>query len=548
MSAAITAKLAGLDALIAEKAPQFGGTTARSGGWIWIPLSPQARMAGIDDSPTAAMTYLRHEAGAHLKEALADSFLTNGPRMLELFAQRTSVQLDVSQVFPDYHPDAPGARLAGRSLFPVPFDARELGANLRYLAPPLSELSFLGMTLGSGTELMHFFNVTRSWVSLAFVLRRVMRHGWERLRYGRGMRLVNGAALAGRLGKTVFDLDIPLWLNCPVTRLEHLSGRITGAVMTKDGVELRVQARKGVVLAAGGFPHDAARRQSLCEAPANATRHFSLASPGNTGDGLRLAESVGGRITKAVQDCAAWTPVSLIDWGSGRSGVYPHFIDRGKPGIIAVTSGGRRFVNESDSYHDFMRAFHALLSRDAGLGCFFVCDHRAMRRYGMGMVKPIPFSVHRWSRSGYLVSGQTLQDLAANAGINAEALSGTIREFNLNADLGKDPAYGRGRTAYNRFQGDLGHRPNPCLAPLDTPPFYAIRIRTGDIGTFAGVEVNRDAQVLDVHGGAVPGLYAAGNDMSSLMGGTYPGAGITLGPALVFGYIAATHMAGASQT
>lgn len=546
LSAAITARLAGLDVLVVEKAAQFGGTTARSGGWVWIPMSPQAQAAGVADSAEEALRYLGHEAGSKLNRPLAEAFLANGPRMLRLFAEKTSVRFEVSTEYPDYYPDVPGGKMGGRSLSPLPIDARELGDRLPDLAPPLRELSLAGIVIGAGTEMKHFFNVRRSWKSALFVVRKLLAHAWDVLRFGRGMTLVNGNALAGRLGKTLFDLGVPLWLECPATQLIDSEGRVAGAWLMKSGRPVRVLARLGVVLACGGFPHDVARRVTRYPHSAGEGRHFSLAPPGNMGDGLRMAESVGGRAADSFRDSAAWTPVSRVRWPDGAEGIYPHFVDRAKPGIIAVTGAGVRFVNESNSYHDFIRAFAALHAPDAEPRMFFICDRRAIRSYGMGIVKPFPFPMGFWLRSGYLMCAPTLAALARRAGIDPQGLERNVAQFNAGAERGEDPDFGRGRTAYNHFQGDPEHRPNPCLAPLSQPPFYAVRIWPGDLGTFAGLLTDHNAQVLGAEDRPVPGLYAVGNDMASVMGGSYLGAGGMLGPALVFGYIAAMHLVGES--
>lgn len=538
LSAAITARLHGLDVIVAEKASTYGGTTARSGGWIWIPLSPHAVRAGVDDTAADALRYIEEEAGPNFDRAMAEAFVSAGPEMLALFEDRTDVRFSLSTTFPDYHPQRPGARSGGRSLDPEPFDARQLGQNLAGLSPPLRELSLAGMVIGSGTELKHFFNATRSLKSAAFVAKKMATHAMHLLRHGRGIRLVNGNALAARLAKTVFDLGVPLWLRTEVTELVLANGRVEGALVQRDGVPTRITVRKGVVLACGGFPHDVERRSRLYPHDAGAGSHFPLAPPTNTGDGVRLALAAGGRAADHYKDHAAWAPVSRLTWPDGSTGIYPHFVDRGKPGIIAVNAAGKRFVNESDSYHDFIRGY---LDQGAGR-MFFIADAAAVSRYGLGIVKPFPFPKSHWLRSGYLRRGDTIASLAQATGIDPMGLQQTIDSFNRHAALGTDPEFQRGTTSYNHFQGDANNRPNPCLAPVQRPPFYAVEIRPGDIGTFAGLVTNEHAQVMTASG-PIEGLHAVGNDMASVMGGAYPGGGITLGPALTFGFIAGRHLA-----
>lgn len=538
MSAAISARLAGASVMIIEKAPMVGGTTARSGGWAWIPLSPQAAAAGIADSEAEVLAYLKEETGGMLSEPHLRAFLRAGPEMLALYTARTRLRLAMSAAFPDYHPDRLGAKSGGRALSTVPLRGEELGDLLPLLAPPLRELSLAGMVIGSGHELAHFFNAKRSLKSALFVARRFASHLVDLVRHGRGMRLANGNALAGRLLLSAAELGIPIRAATGAVRLVVSDGRVTGVVA--DGPEGRVTivARRGVVLATGGFPHDVGRRRALYAHPAGPDEHFSLAPSTNTGDGQRLAIEAGACIGDGLTQNAAWAPVSLFTWPDGTRGTYPHFVDRGKPGIIAVTSDGRRFVNESASYHDFVSALLALNRGSEPPPAYFIADSRALDRYGLGMARPFPFPRKRWLETGYLLSAPTIEALAAKAGIDPGNLAETLRRFNDNAATGKDPDFGRGETAYNRFQGDASHAPNPCLAPLSKPPYFAVRIRPGDIGTFEGLMTDPDARVLDRGGKPLPGLFAAGNDVRSLMCGAYPGGGITLGPALVFGFIA----------
>lgn len=538
LSAAISAKLAGADVIVVEKADVFGGTTARSGGWCWIPLSPQALAAGIQDSEAEVLTYLQHELGSALDERLARAFLKAGPEMLALYEGNTSLKLEIGTAFPDYHPELPGGRGGGRALSTKEMRAQELGPHLKKLAPPLRALMLAGMSIGSGTELKHFFRASRSPRSAWFVLRRMVAHAFDISRYGRGMRLVNGNALAARLGKSVADLAVPLWLSSPATELLKECGRVVGARVERDGRITEVRARKGVILASGGFPHDIARRSMLYAHRAAADEHFPLAPEANCGDGLAMAEKVGAVLGGGLKQNAAWAPVSRAVWPDGTSVTYPHFVDRGKPGVIAVTSLGRRFVNEANSYHDFVSALLDLKTETGLPEAWFIADSRAVGRYGLGLARPFPFPKGHWLRSGYLLKAHSLVELARKAGIDPQGLSETVARFNADAVLGQDPEFGRGSTAYNRFQGDADNKPNPALAPLVRAPFYAVRIRTGDIGTFEGVLTDERARVLDASGKPIPGLYAAGNDMRSVMAGHYPGGGITLGPALVFGFIA----------
>ncbi len=548
MSAAVTAGHGGLNVLIVEKEPRFGGTTARSGGWLWIPGTSLARAWGIVESADQARTYLRHEAGNSFDAARVDAFLSAGPEAVDFFTAKTSLRFDMPLVFPDYHAEAPGGSQGGRSMVTRPFDGRELGRHIENLGAPLPELTVFGMMLGSGKEIIHFMRATRSLTSAIYVARRLSRHLMDFMRYGRGMTLTNGNALAGRLAKSAFDLNIPLWLSSPVRELIVEHGAVRGAVVEREGRLVRIHARRGVILACGGFPHDVDRRRAMFPHAPSGAEHYSPGPTGNTGDGLRLAETVGGRVEDTLPNAAAWVPVSLTTRKDGTRGVMPHFIDRAKPGVIAVMRSGARFANEGNSYHDFVQEMMKAAKPGDEIAAFLICDHRALRKYGLGCVPPFPMPIRRHLSTGYLLRGDTLASLAAAAGIDAQGLAATVEEFNASAASGQDPAFGKGSRAYNRFQGDALHGPNPCIAPIEHGPFYAIKMVIGDLGTYAGIRTDANARALDAKGNPIDGLYAAGNDMASIMGGNYPGAGITLGPALTFGYIAGRHIAGGSAS
>ena len=544
MSAAVTAGHRGLNVLIVEKEPCFGGTTARSGGWLWIPGTSLARQWGIVESPDQARSYLRHEAGNSFDAARVDAFLSAGPEAVDFFTSQTALRFDMPLVFPDYHAEAPGGAQGGRSMVTRPFDGRELGPHIKFLGAALPELTVFGMMLGSGKEIVHFMRATKSLTSAIYVARRLSRHFMDVMRYGRGMTLTNGNALAGRLAKSAFDLKIPLWLSSPVRELIVENGAVRGAMVEREGRLVRVHAKRGVILACGGFPHDIARRKAMFPHAPTGTEHYSPGPTGNTGDGLRLAEAVGGRVEDTLPNAAAWVPVSVTKRKDGTRGVMPHFIDRAKPGVIAVMRDGARFANEGNSYHDFVQEMMKAAKPGEEIAAFLICDHQTLRKYGLGCVPPFPMPIGRHLSTGYLMRGDTLAALAAEAGIDAAGLEATVRQFNPSAADGQDPAFGKGSRAYNRFQGDALHGPNPCIAPITRGPFYAIKMVIGDLGTYAGIKTDENARALDANDRAIEGLYAAGNDMASIMGGNYPGAGITLGPALTFGYIAARHISG----
>jgi succinate dehydrogenase/fumarate reductase flavoprotein subunit len=514
---------------------------------LWIPCHPFARQGAADDSIEKAATYLRSEAGPYFNAEKVQAFLQNGPRMVEWFQRETAVKFVPVPEFSDYHPDANGGLPGGRSILAAPYDGRALGKKIEWLRPPLREITFVGMMFNASKEISQFFNVTRSLASAWYVTKRLVTHAREMMTYGRAMRLTNGNALAARLAKSAFDCDIPFRLDTRVERLLMEGERVAGVAVSSAGADINLYARAGVILAAGGFPQDVQRRKALFPHAPNGTEHLSPAPAGNTGDGLRLAANAGASLDLELRNAAAWIPVSSVPYRNGTSGVFPHLIDRYKPGVIMVTQHGLRFTNEADSYHDVGMAMQKACREDEVTEAFLICDHRTLRRYGLGFVKPFPIPYGPHLRSGYLKRGRTLAELAQACGVDATALEHTVTTFNQGAVKGEDREFGRGNSAYNRFLGDAENQPNPCVAPIQDGPFYAIRTVIGDLGTFAGIRTDGHARALDSTGRVVPGLYAVGNDAASVMGGNYPGGGITLGPAMTFGFIAGEHAAQAAR-
>jgi succinate dehydrogenase/fumarate reductase flavoprotein subunit len=311
--------------------------------------------------------------------------------------------------------------------------------------------------------------------------------------------------------------------------------------------DVEIVARRGVVLACGGFPHDVARMRTLFPHAPTGDEHWSAAPPANTGDGLRLGEAVGGVVEMGMVAGAGWAPVSLVPRRDGSIGHFPHLVERAKPGLIAVTRAGRRFVNEADSYYDFMSALFATIPTGETIEAWLVCDQRFIRRYGLGHARPAPMPIGPSLRSGYLKRGRSIELLAEACDIDVASLVATVDRYNGEARLGRDPEFGRGDTPYNRAGGDAAQTPNPCVAPIDRAPFYAVRVIPGCLGTFAGLRCDASGRALDREARTIAGLYACGNDMSSVMGGYYPSGGITLGPAMTFGYIVAHDVAGVAM-
>jgi succinate dehydrogenase/fumarate reductase flavoprotein subunit len=545
LAGAVTAAHHGLEVIVAEKAPVLGGATAWSGGWMWAPLNPLSQAAGIVEDLDAPRTYLRHALGEDYDEPRVEALLENARHMVAFFEEHTALQFVSGTWIADIQGDLPGAGTGGRSVGPKPINLRRVPKRLRpVLRRQLYETSFLGMGIMAGPDLQAFLHATTSVRGFAHAAWRVAFHVLDLITHRQGMQLVNGTALVARLARSADDLGVRLLVGSPVTRLLTEDGAVTGAVMSGAEGETTVRTRRGVLLAAGGFPNDVGRRRRLFPRTPTGEEHWTLAPPETTGDGITLGQSVGGVFDTALASPAAWCPVSLVPYRTGRVGTYPHIVDRGKPGLIAVLSTGRRFVNEADGYHQFTSAMIASAPAGEEVAAWLICDHRFQRRYPFGMSKPFPVPVRPYVRSGYLQRATTLEELARRCGIDPTGLAATVAAFNAGAAVGEDPEFGRGRSAFNRGSGDPAHRPNPSLAPIERAPFYAIKVLPGSFGTFAGLKADASSRVLGADGAPVPGLYVAGSDQASVMGGHYPSGGINLGPAMTFGYIAGRHAAG----
>ena len=542
LSAAVTAAHQGARVILVEKAPVFGGTSCFSAGLVWIPGSRQARAAGIQDDPEAALQYLRGEGEPFLDEPKAQAYVQQAADIFAWFEDHTHVSYHLSPLWPDYHQGVEGASRGGRSLGANPFDARRLGARMAHLRPPLASTTILGGMMVGREDLVHYYGMSGSWPSRVVVGKRVLRYLKDRLSgHPRSTRLSNGNALVGMLALSAFERGVDLRLNTPVKQLLLEGDRVSGVLV--QGVEgpYEIRARAGVVLACGGFPASAALRERYYAHVAAGKNHRTAAPSANTGDALQIASQAGVALKEAQHHPAAWTPMSLVPQADGSDVPFPHYNDRGKAGYIAVDRRGRRFISESLSYHDFVPAMINACRDDAEVCSWVLCDSRAIRQYGLGRVPPWPLPIGSFVRSGYLKRGESLEALAQACGIDAAGLKQTVARLNAGAGQGIDEEFNKGADVYERFNGSRGHTPNPCVAPIEAAPFYAVKVVPGDIGSFVGLQTDEHARALDAQRRPIDGLYVAGNDAASFMGGTYPGAGITLGPAMIFGHIAAKH-------
>ena len=541
MTAAAVAASEGLRVLVIEKTEFVGGTTAWSGGMVWIPVNAGMKQAGIGDSLSDAACYLAGTVPESENADLRETFLSRGPEAVEYLEAHTEVRLQPVKTYPDYYPEKPGATAGGRVLEPVTFDGARLGAHFGRLRPPLPEFTVFGGMMVNRTDIPHLRKVGRSFRSTLRALRLVSQYARQRLRSPRGTTLHLGNALAARLYASLLARGVDVLFGTDVQGL-LIEGNVIRGVRIRDSSGSRpIVARNGVVLATGGFSHDTRLREQFFPAGAGLV---SATAPAGTGDGLQVAISAGADINTRVASPAYWVPASLFKRADGSQGVFPHTVtDRAKPGVIAVNAAGRRFVNEALSYHEFVLAMLRDGNAAAKRSFYLVCDRRFLWTYGLGRIQPFTLHLKRYVRSGELIEARSIDALADAIGVEKPALSATVANYNAHAQAGLDPEFGRGSTIYQRHLGDAGHSPNPCVAPIEQPPFYALKIVPADLGTAIGLRTDDHARVLRKDGSVIAGLYACGNDMGSIMNGNYPGPGITLGPALTFGYIAGRHLA-----
>lgn len=543
MLSALVAARNHADVLIVEKDKLWGGTSATSGGGIWIPGSDQARAAGFEDNLDDAFTYVRALSADNVPDENIHAYVDNAAAMLRWVTANTQV-VYTSQPYPDYHAENPGGSTTGyRTHLPELFDGTLLGDDLktqRMPSPAASLFGYLQWTFAETYELLYrtkgwlrhlVINITKYW--LDWPLRFTSR---------KDRRLTLGNALTGGLRLALKEAAVPLWLSTPMQELvRDASGRITGIVVTKDGKPCRIAARKGVVLAAGGFDKNQIMRDA--NAPLYPKALFSGGVTSNTGDAINAGRAVGAE-TMNMQ--SAWAAPVFYVPGEDRGRLVT--IERALPGCIMVNQKGQRYLNEAASYHIVGQQM-ARRAHDHGDASpsWMVFDMRYRQSFPMGPLLPL---VPDWLQAGavktIMKKGRTVEELATAMGVDPATLAITIARFNKGAAVGEDPDFHRGEAAYDKMYGDYRHQPNPCLRPLTEAPFYAMPIYPGDIGTNGGLVTNAKAQVVDAQGQPIAGLYAVGNSAASAMGESYPGAGVTIGPAMTFGYIAARDMTGAN--
>lgn len=544
MVAALAAHELGGNVLLIEKGEQYGGSSAMSGGGLWVPNNPLMGQVGVQDSPEDALAYLKAVTRGAVADDRLRAYVDAGPQMVELLCRRTRVKLVALGEYPDYYQTVHGSRPGGRALEPENFDARLLGEEfLRMREGAVQEL-IMGRIFMTVKEARTMLCRAPGWIATTA---RLLAGYWLdlpwRLKSKRDRHLAMGNALVGMLRRSLMDRDIPLWLGTPARELVVEEGRVAGVVAERQGRPTRIRAKRGVILAAGGFESSQALRERYLPQPTRA--EWTCGNPSNTGDAIEMGLAVGAALD--LTDYACWGPTTVVP-GEDRARML--VIEKSLPGGILVNQRGERFVDEAAPYTDVVNAMYA--THHAGTPCvpaYLVFDAEFRRKYPCGPMlqaaQQPDWMLPRVLKQGYLKKADTLEGLAAALGVDATGLKATVAKLNQYARTGVDLDFHRGETVFDRYYGDEKVTPNPCLAPIAMPPFYGLEAFPGDLGTMGGLLADASARVLSEERKVIPGLYAVGNCSSSALGRVYPGPGSTLGPATVFGFIAARHAMGA---
>ena len=534
MTAALTAAHRGARVLVVEKAATFGGSTARSGGGVWIPNNDVLAAARVPDDPQRAEQYLAHVTGDEVPQQRRAALLEHGPAMLAFIRDSTPLQFHWIPGYSDYYPEAPGGMAVGRTVEPKPLDAAVLGDEVANLNPSYVRAP-AGMTVTARDYkwLNLIARHPRGLVTAARV------YGQMLLRRLRGRRsLALGQALAAGLRAGLQRADVPVWLNTALVDLHVEDGRVTGVHLTRGDEPVLVRARRGVVLASGGFERNREMREKHQRPPIST--EWTTGAHENTGDGILAGQRHGAALD--LMDSAWWGPSIPLSGG-------PYFClsERSLPGCVLVNQAGQRFVNESAPYIDAVEAMYA--GHGTGVDhipSWLVFDQRYRNRYTFAGLPPRQPFPGRWRKVGAVHTANDLAELASRIEVPADRLAATVARFNGFARTGTDEDFHRGESAYDHYSGDP-RLPNPGLASLEKAPFHAVRIVPGDLGTKGGLRTDDRARVLDERDRPIPGLHAAGNASAAVMGRSYAGAGATIGPAMTFGYLAAQELTAAEQ-
>jgi 3-oxosteroid 1-dehydrogenase len=531
MTAALTAKTEGLEALVLEKTGFYGGTTALSAGVVWAPNNSLMKQAGIVDTPEDALAYLKHNIGNRVAEAKLKAYVTHAPRMVDYMLANSALEFKIVDGFPDYRPETPGSSMGGRAIEPKVFSGRKLGDMFSQLRGASAVVP--GGLVCSVAELRKLAMIRANPLGLLKVWKLFPRNLWNRLAARQHVSV--GAALIARLRLSLQEKGVPLWLETALDELIIRDGAVIGVRATRNaegkGESFTIRARKGVVMAAGGFERNLAMRKQFFGE--EATSDWTSGSEGNTGDGINAGVAAGAATD--LMDDLWWIPSSLPPDAEPVIIVF----ERGLPHMMIVNTKGQRFANEAMPYNELGR----IIYEDDNPPAHMIFDQTYRSRYALGTMPPGMTPEH-YIEQGYIKRADTLEDLADQANIDPAGLVQTVARLNAMATTGKDEDFGKGESAFDRYSGDPSNKPNPCLGPIARPPFYAMQVVPGDLGTKGGLLMNEHAQVQRKDGTMIKGLYAAGNCSASVMGNYYPGAGGTIGPAMTFGFLAASHAAG----
>jgi 3-oxosteroid 1-dehydrogenase len=537
MVAALTAADAGASVVVLEKQERVGGSTAMSGGIVWVPNNPVMRADGVPDSYEDAMAHFEAvvgDVGPASSFERRHAFLTAGPEMVS-FLQDRGVRFVYCPGYSDYYSSAKGGHDTGRGIEPVPFDGRVLGEWLGKLQPGLAQSLGLAVMTNEARSLSHY---NRSIGAFAVSARVALRTYAARLR--RQALLTNGGSLIAQMLNIAIARGIRVWTEAPLERLIVEDSRVVGVETVRAGAPVLIRARQGVLLAAGGFAHNPEMREQYGGDQPNRAR-WSISNPGDTGEVLQTAMQLGAKTD--FMDEAWWLPSPR----TGRFGQSTLDQARQRPRTIYVDAAGQRFVNESNSYMEVGKAMYARDKTSRAVPCWLIFDDRYRKRYAHQRSSPGRFP-RKLLESGMLKQAWTLDDLAHMCGIDSVGLCKTVDRFNGNAVQGIDTDYGRGESAYNRALGDPNHKVHPCLGPIDEPPYYAVQVVPGDIGTCGGIVTNEHAQVVGQDDRPIEGLYATGNGTATVMGRHYLGPGASIANTMVFGYVAARHASREQRT
>lgn len=542
MTAAIRAHDLGQSVLVIEKSDQYGGTSAISGGGIWIPMNPQIESLGGEDNFDDVWTYVKTATQGTVPEPRLKAYIDNGPKMLNWLADKTRLTFHALPKYPDYYQHMPGVRPGFRTMEPSFFDALQLGPRWVEMRKQGEGTLLMGRVSMGQAEAAILFARAPGWFSLTLKLMFKYWTDFAARKLGRrDRRLALGQALVGALRASMADRDIPLWLNTGFESFITEDGRVTGVEVTHNGERRRLMARRGVILAAGGFESNQEMRDRYLPKPTNA--NWTAAPPTNKGDTIRAGMDIGAATD--FMDRAWWAPTVKVP---GHDKAWAVMIERCSPGCVIVNKKGKRFANEAMPYLEFGDA--QLADEAAGNGAvpaWMVFDGRFRWKYAAGPLLPSQIAPDRslpkeWEGDVYF-KADSLEALASKIGVDAAGLQATVDKMNSYAETGQDLEFDKGGNVYDRYYGDPAVLPNPCLAPLTKAPWYAVKLYPGDIGTKGGLKADEKARVLAQDGAPIPGLYVIGNNSAALMGPSYPGPGSTLGPAMVMGYLAAADIA-----